>query len=254
MIQVRTTRWPDERPGGEWRTRIRLPIDELNSAWAQFFGRIPWAAMVTLTFDLKRVFPVRQARANRDAWWWCCSLGKMFRRPVAWLYVTERGRSGAWHVHALVAGLSVAEVDRAADMWRVGRGLADVREVWEGEGAVLYVSKEVPCGAEVVFSETMDIYRDRLRPQTTVQLLEGACPGPGGGGIDVPDLRDGTNSRLDISSRDHEDAHGGTHESGSRPDPHYQELLSQLFEGYFRELRQGRRGHDQRRTKLSDAS
>lgn len=239
MIQIRTTRWPDERPGGGWRTRIRLPIDELASAWAQFLGRIPWAAMVTLTFDLKRVFPVSQSRASREAWWWCCSLGKMFRRHVAWLYATERGRNGAWHAHALVAGLSVAETNRAADMWRVGRGLADVREVWEGEGAVLYVSKGVSYGSEVVFSESIDIYRDRLRPQITVQLREGACPSAARGGIHVSPVPDGTDSRPAISSRDRVDAHGESYKQASGTGPDHQELLNRLFAGYFRELRQG---------------
>jgi len=237
VIQVRTTRWPDERRGGEWRTRIRLPINELARAWAQFLGRIPWAAMVTLTFDLKRVFPVRRARASREAWWWCCSLGGIFRRPVAWLYVTERGRSGAWHAHALVAGLSVAEVNVAAEMWRVGRGIADVRDVWKGDGAVLYVAKGVPYRAEIAFSETIEVYRDRLRDDSIIQLRDEVCPCPAGGvarGSLRPSVHcDGTDSRLATSSSDRMDGHceGLNQSSGLDSD-----LLERLIDGYLREL------------------
>ena len=235
MSQVRTTRWPDERPGGEWRTRIRLPSDDLARAWAHFLGRVPWAAMVTLTFDLKRIFPVGQTRASREAWWWCCSLGRIFRRPVAWLYTTERGRSGAWHAHALVAGLSVAEVNSAANMWRVGTGLADVREVWDGQGAVRYVSKRIRYDTEVVFSETIGMYQDRLR-------REEAGRGTAGGRVHVSAASEGTDS-LAISSRDRVDGPGERcKQASSGTDPHYHELLGQLFDGYFHELGRGKIG------------
>jgi hypothetical protein len=244
MTQMRTTRWPDERPQGTWRARIRPPVNELAKAWAHFFGRVPWVAMVTLTFDSKRIFSISRARASRHAWWWCASLGGIVRRPIAWLYATEQGRNGAWHVHALVAGLSVGEVRSAAEMWRLARGIAHVTDVKEGERAVLYVAKGIPYHSEVVFSDTIDIYRERLRDDVIVQLREEACPCPAGdvtrrslrSSAVVPAEHGGMSSRPALSSRVGMDGHGEGCEQLAGLDSDLQGLLARLFDGYFREL------------------
>lgn len=50
-----TSKWPvgafDERSAS-------VAAKQLKEAWGQFLGLLPWQLFVTLTFDLKRVFPV----------------------------------------------------------------------------------------------------------------------------------------------------------------------------------------------------
>jgi hypothetical protein len=89
-----TTRWPES--GAMALSTCRMPATDkaLSQAWGLFFGRVPWEAMATLTFDPKRVFPVSSARAWAEATDWCSRLGYIYRRQVDWLCATERGRSG----------------------------------------------------------------------------------------------------------------------------------------------------------------
>jgi hypothetical protein len=175
-----TSWWPDARAGGTWGTRIRPRRNELAAAWASFLGRVPWTFMATLTFDPKRVRSANQGRANRDAFWWCCLLGKMYCRPISWVYVTERHRSGRWHAHVLITGLTRAEANDAAEVWRAARGIAHVQGVYDGKGAVFYVAKDeakqVPYRSEIVISGDIIAFKDQLRPEITVQLSEAPSP------------------------------------------------------------------------------
>src|SRR4051812_24847445 len=97
-------------PRAEMRSAQRctsLPINGavLALAWAEYFGRIPWQFMVTLTFDPKRVYPVGQQRAQKEAERWCQDVERALRSRVGWLLATERGRSGQWHAHVLMTGV-----------------------------------------------------------------------------------------------------------------------------------------------------
>jgi len=165
-----TVRWP-ERPGPTlWENRPLISPDELPIAWARLFGRVPWKVFATLTFEEKRHFPVNQPTASREAYEWCCSLGRLFRSPIAWLYATECGRGGLWHAHALITDLTVQKVERAAEAWRLRNGNVIIRPVSDGQRAVLYTSKDVPKGAEVQWSDTVKRYRDHLLPEVIVRL------------------------------------------------------------------------------------
>jgi hypothetical protein len=162
ITNVLTTRWPDTGSVGRWSQRIRCTHDDLPRGWADFLGGISWVAMVTATFDPKRVFPVGVALASREAWQWCSHLGWLTRRPVGWLYVTERGRGGLWHAHVLVAGITMDVLQVAAAMWTVRNGHAHLQNVSDPKGAVAYVTKDVPRGAEVVLADTLDRYLPRV--------------------------------------------------------------------------------------------
>jgi excisionase family DNA binding protein len=165
-----TVRWPENPGPTPWKRRVLISPDELTTAWVQLFGRIPWKSFVTLTFDPKRNFSVNQATASREAWEWCCSLGRMFRRPVAWLYATESGHGDRWHAHALITDLSVEEIQRAAEPWRIRNGMVHVRAVSDGQRAVLYTAKGVPKGVEVQWSDTVARYKNQLLPDVVVRL------------------------------------------------------------------------------------
>jgi hypothetical protein len=158
------------REAAGYRTRIRYDGNDLSAAWASFLGRVPWKVMVTLTFDPKRVFPVDQSRASREAWDWCTKLGWMLRRRIAWLYATERGRTGQWHAHALVADASVKDLEAALAIWKLRNGTTHARKVSAGFVAVLYVTKSARYGTEVVLSDEIVLYRDRLNQDILVRL------------------------------------------------------------------------------------
>lgn len=141
-------------------------------------GRVPWEHMATLTFDPKRTFPVGAEKASREAWWWCTELGRLFRRPVAWVFATERGSTGLWHVHALVTGLDDKPLAPAIGMWEARNGIAHVSAVWAGGGAVLYTTKVAAQRGEVVLSDTLVRYRDHLHSDFFVRLAPD-CPEDG---------------------------------------------------------------------------
>src|SRR5438093_951517 len=100
-----TARWPQPIVSDEWERRLRRPAVALHIAWDEFLGHLAWDAFATLTFDPKRVYPVGEEMADREAFWWCGLLGRLFRRPVGWLYAVERSPNGLWHVHALLIGV-----------------------------------------------------------------------------------------------------------------------------------------------------
>jgi hypothetical protein len=165
-----TTRWPDPQPSTEWRSRNRVPKHALALAWSQFLGRLPWKVMTTLTFDPKRLFPVGENTASRETWRWCGEVGRALRRPIAWLYATERGRNGQWHSHVLLTDVTLDEVVRVAEGWRLRNGHVDVQPIWGQPGAVFYATKDVPYGSEIVFSDTIDRYRNRLVSEVVIRL------------------------------------------------------------------------------------
>ena len=136
---------------------------------------------MTLTFDPKKGFPVSQGRAEREAWRWCTSLEWVFRRPVGWLYVTERGRSGLWHAHVLVIGVGEARWDLPQAWWERRNGRADIQPVFDGSGAVLYVTKNAGERGDVTLSDTLRRYKDRAGQAIVVKLCLGDGSGAGEG-------------------------------------------------------------------------
>lgn len=125
---------------------------------------------MTLTFDHKRIFPVRRAVASREAFRWCGELGRMLRREIAWVYAPERGRNGQWHAHVLVAGANTAELRTPAAVWRTRNGFVGVKEVHNRTGVALYTSKQAAATAEIVWSENLGLYRGALASRQTVAL------------------------------------------------------------------------------------
>jgi hypothetical protein len=141
------------RTSRDWSCRNYRRRGELAAAWSDLLSRMPWELFVTLTFDPKRVFPVDRIQASREAFWWCCETARIYRTPIAWAYAPERGASGLWHVHALLAGTPPG-LTAAAPMWKERNGHIDVRPVWEIRGATLYASKSAAATGEIVWSDT----------------------------------------------------------------------------------------------------
>lgn len=186
-----TTKWPaavSAEP--DWSTRNRAKARRLGEAWSQYVGRVPWEWFVTLTFDPSVVFAVNARLADREAFWWCGTVARLQRRPVAWLYAPERGRSGRWHVHVLLVGTS-GNLEAAVAMWRERNGQIDMKAVARSPGSlVLYTTKDAALSGEVVWSDTLARYRDQLTLEPIVALY----PGPIGCGsicslISVPKNR-----------------------------------------------------------------
>ncbi len=145
--------------GEDWRNRNQLRR-ELSIAWASLFGGVNWRWFVTLTFDPKRVYPVSEERASREAFRWCCDTASMLRRPLGWLYATERGQGGQWHAHVLIVGCC-EPLDVPVAVWRLKNGEADIREVWGAIGATEYLSKDAAIRGEVTWSDTLYRYIGR---------------------------------------------------------------------------------------------
>lgn len=171
-----TMQWPHQAPGDEWRRRYRLEKDEVLPAWAAFLGRLPWQLFITLTFDPRRVFPVDQDRASREAFAWCNQTARIYRRPLGWVYAPERGKSGHWHVHALIIGApwvggQPSQLPEAAGMWTARNGKIDVRHVYDCKGVTLYTTKQDAAAGTLVWSDTLGRYRDALSATPTVNLF-----------------------------------------------------------------------------------
>ena len=169
LERVKTSRWPSTL-SGRWPGTVRLSGDELQRAWGCFIGRMPWVRFFTLTFDPKRIFPVTQQRASREAFTWCNQVQYVLRRELAWAFATERGRSGLWHAHVLMTGTREARWGLVAENWRVRNGNADERDVYAALGVSLYMTKSAALGGEVVLSDTIDKYREHLCATQVVGL------------------------------------------------------------------------------------
>jgi hypothetical protein len=141
----------------------------LRVAWVDFLGRVPWDLFVTLTFDPKRVFPVPCTRAGREAFEWCGMIACALRHPIGWLIALERGFSGQWHAHVLLVGVA-ADMAAFAELWALRNGHIDVKPVTDGAGIVLYSTKQAALSGEIVLSDTLPLYVNRLPAHERVAL------------------------------------------------------------------------------------
>ncbi len=171
-LQTRTTKWPCSTKGQGGSNHLRVRRGELQTAWVALLRGVPWRHFVTLTFDPKRRFPINSKLATRDALTWCGYLGWAFRRPVAWLIAPERGRSGQWHSHVLIAG-APSDLSCVASIWQQRNGHFHSRTIDNQTRAVLYSTKEAALSGEILFSDTVGLYKGRRSDHGSIQL----CPG-----------------------------------------------------------------------------
>lgn len=170
-VSMQTTRWPDFRTGTEWRTRNRLRRDEIRRTWAQWLARIRWDAFVTLTFDPQRL-SVNRLRASRETFNWCNDTARVLRCPIGWIYAVERGTAGGqWHSHALIVG-TTAELLRGvpASQWAMRNGYVNVKPVFDVGGVTLYTTKSAAVTGELVWSDTLAGFRERVGETGTLLL------------------------------------------------------------------------------------
>jgi hypothetical protein len=173
---VLTSKWPVQQTGDDWRRRHRLGRNHVQAAWAEYLGQLAWQLLITLTFDPDKVFPVDQNRASREAFAWCNETARIYRRPLGWVYATERGRSGLWHAHVLIIGApsvggEASKLPEAAGMWTARNGKIDVRRVDDVQGITLYTTKQAAASGNLVWSDTLGRYRDALLGAPTVDLF-----------------------------------------------------------------------------------
>lgn len=156
-----TTRWQESAKSKDWSRKVRVPRAELQLGWVSFLDQVPWVLFVTLTFDPRRVYPVNCFRAGQEAFRWCGVIGWAVRGPVAWLIAPERGVSGQWHAHALLAGVP-NDISAQAALWQARNGRIHVRPVDDLSKATLYATKQEAFSGEVILSDTLRLYRDRV--------------------------------------------------------------------------------------------
>ena len=144
-------------PQDHWRSRNHARRAEQQAAWGGFLSRVPWELFITLTFDSKRVYAVDSVKASREAFWWCCQTAHMYRVPAAWAYAPERGSSGRWHAHVLLAGTPM-RISAACGIWETRNGKIDVRPVSDVHGIALYTSKSAGASGDIVWSDTCRRY------------------------------------------------------------------------------------------------
>ena len=154
------TRWQDSIEARSWANRIRVRGENLQAAWLELLSPIQWAWFVTLTFDPKRVYPVGCTRAAKEAFKWCGLVEWACRRPVLWMIAPERGASGQWHVHVLLAE-EAGDVSALAAIWRSRNGEIDVRPVTSSTGVILYATKQAAFSGEILLSNPSGGYRRR---------------------------------------------------------------------------------------------
>jgi hypothetical protein len=164
------TTWLTGRSDDEWASRCRLRSEALHRGWADLLGRIRWDVFATLTFDTKRSFSISREVADREVFWWCGYVGKVFRRPVGWAYAVERGDAGAWHAHALIVGCGDRQWRAPIATWEERCGFIRLTAVTEVNRIALYTSKSVARDGEVVLSDTLGRYRSALASATIVEL------------------------------------------------------------------------------------
>jgi hypothetical protein len=164
------TSWPQEHrasvPGG----LVRLPKTDLCRAWGDVVGQFEWDAFATLTFDPKRWPRRNRELADRETLWWLGHVGHLYRSPLGWAYAAERGHSGAWHSHALIAGLGNRKWTAPRAAWEERCGFIDVKSVWAGDGISEYITKSVKWDGEVVLSDTLGLYKGALAATAVVEL------------------------------------------------------------------------------------
>ena len=154
-----------------WRERDRLRGGALVRAWSDYLGCIPWQLSATLTFDPKKVFPVPRELASREAFWWLGLVSHLCRRPAAWAYVVERGKSGLWHAHAVLVGAGRPDRKTLVGVWHMRNGHAVLTSVNDVKGIALYTTKQATDG-EVVLSDTVTLTRfKRLASGMVVPLV-----------------------------------------------------------------------------------
>jgi len=161
------TRWPQFARTKDWtnRMRVRDPI-ALLGGWLELLGQVEWELFVTLTFDPKRVFPVGSVTASKEAFRWCQDIERAFRHRVVWLIALERGASGQWHAHVLLADVP-GDISPLAAIWSSRNGSVDVQAVRNLSGVILYATKEAAISGEILLSHSLEAYADRQfgRPQ-----------------------------------------------------------------------------------------
>lgn len=165
-----TTRWPKVARVTKWKERIQLQKDALKEGWAKFIGKLPWRHSVTLTFDPKRRQRVGQELASREAFRWLNAIAADSRSPIGWVYATERGRSGLWHVHALITKVPENVLQHQVRSWELRNGMVNAVPVSDADGAVVYLTKNAALDGEVVLSDTIAQFRDALTANVVVRL------------------------------------------------------------------------------------
>jgi hypothetical protein len=158
------------RFGRRWRSadsgygHLSFPAVEVHKAWQAGFGSLAWEYLVTLTFDPNKAFPVGEDKAERETLWWCGFLSHICRAPIGWISAAERGRSGQWHSHVLLIGVTSSyNLSTALRVWRVRNGMCNRRNVHNVGGAVLYTTKEAYATGNIQVSETISRYRVQAR-------------------------------------------------------------------------------------------
>lgn len=117
--------------------------------------------------------------ASREAFQWCNLIAYMRRKPVAWVYATERGTSGLWHAHALVTGVGGLPPECPTTIWQERNGRADIARVYDQPGVTLYATKAAALGGEIIFADTLPHYREHLGTEVSVPLFPvGSVVGP----------------------------------------------------------------------------
>lgn len=149
---------------------LRLGNAALHRGWAELLGRFPWELSVTLTLDPKRGFPTGRDDMDREAFWWCGYVGRVYRRPVGWAYALEQGRAGSWHAHALLVGVGDTRLRAPIATWEQRCGFIAVKQVANVERIALYTSKSVAWDGEITLSDTLGHYTTAVSPATVVAL------------------------------------------------------------------------------------
>ena len=167
---MKTARWMTSGRMTDGSHGVRVSGATLLVAWVDFIGCLPWELFITLTCDPRRVFPVEGARMEKEALKWCGLIGWTFRRPVAWLIASERGRSGQWHAHVLLAG-APPDISVLATLWELRNGRIKVQPVTDVNGAVLYSTKNAALSGDVVLSDTVRRYRQQFSNTPGVALF-----------------------------------------------------------------------------------
>lgn len=158
MTGPRTSRLPGPIDGDGWPDRTRMNARRVRLGWGRYLAGFEWQMMATLTFDPRRAKRQSEARASREAFWWCGQVGRLNRRPVGWAYAVEGGGGGWLHAHALLIGCQDSIWGAAEGMWLARCGRVDLRRVDDPARAAGYLCKGIGPNGEVVFSDTLHHY------------------------------------------------------------------------------------------------
>lgn len=162
--------WPTvhtARPSATGHVRIKNPL--VQTGWLTFVGGVPWEWFVTLTFDPKKRWSVSRALAERETVRWCADIERYGRCPCGWMAALEQHKSGRWHAHLLLTGVTI-DLTPLTALWQIRNGRADLQAAGSPVRRTLYMTKEAAAKGHILLGEGLKHFAAKLNTLPAIRV------------------------------------------------------------------------------------